>query len=285
MTHATLSDDGVLSDEDLRRHIRHVSDDEVEEYREMGCVKLSGFMSAELADLVSKHVKSAAGYVDAVGLTEAYTDRDRRGEHRVSWYSTHLHQKDDFLRQLAQSRALGEAHARLIGCDSVRLWSDSTNTKQPGGEATPWHQDMQAFPFDRPDVSGMWVALVEMTPEMAPLQHLIGSHKEPWIEPTEEDPTRIFTPGAGTSAAEALAKYPKTAAGHLDPGDTICHHGLTFHGTETANETDRIRWTWISQRFASDILYTGKKNTRSDGLGLRLGQPLDHPYFPVVYEK
>lgn len=284
MANVMLSDQEVLTDDILSRHVRPVTDEEIETYRELGAVKCEGFLSEELTALVLKHVKLAAGYVEDHGLTDAYTDLDQRGQHRTAWYSTHLHQKDDFLRQLATSRAIGEQHARLMDLKSVRLWSDSTNTKEPGGERTPWHQDMQAFPWEAPDGGGMWVALVEMIPDMAPLQHLLGSHKEEWIEPTEQDPTKIFTPGAGISAAEALEKYPVSPSYHLNPGDTLFHHALTFHGTEHGNLTDRIRWTWISQRFRSDVKYVDKRNTRSDGLGLVVGKPLDHEYFPIVYE-
>jgi ectoine hydroxylase-related dioxygenase (phytanoyl-CoA dioxygenase family) len=166
----------------------------------------------------------------------------------------------------------------------VRLWSDSTNTKPAGAELTPWHQDMQAFPFDRPEGGGMWVALVEITPEMAPLQHLSGSHREPWAEPTEKDPTKVFTPGASITAEDALKKYPISPSQHLQPGDVLAHHALTFHGTEHGNDTDKIRWTWISQRFPADIIYIDKRNSRSDGLGLVPGQELDHEFFPVVTE-
>lgn len=285
MTNTMLNDTDVLTEEVLRQHIRQVTADEIAEYQESGVVKLDGFISPELTALILKHVQAAAGYVEDQGLTDAFTDLDSRGQTRTAWYSTHLHQKDQFLRQLATCRPLGEAHAKLLGVRSVRLWSDSTNTKEPGGERTPWHQDMQAFPWDRTDGAGMWVALVEMTPEMAPLQHLRGSQREPWVEPAEQDQTLIFTPGAGITAEAALAKYEMTAASHMNPGDTVCHHATTFHGTAHGNETDRIRWTWISQRFTADIRYIDKRNTRSDGLGLVPGKPLDHEYFPVVYEE
>jgi ectoine hydroxylase-related dioxygenase (phytanoyl-CoA dioxygenase family) len=279
-----LTDGITLTDDVLRDHIRSVTDEEVAFYDENGWVKLSGLLSPELTALVLTHVKDAAGYVEEDGFTEAFTDLDTRGETRTAWYSTNLHHKDDFLKQLARSRPLGEAHARLMHTERVRLWSDSTNTKPAGAELTPWHQDMQAFPFDRPEGGGMWVALVEITPEMAPLQHLSGSHREPWAEPTEKDPTKIFTPGDSITAEEALKKYAISPSQHLQPGDVLAHHALTFHGTEHGNDTDKIRWTWISQRFPADITYIDKRNSRSDGLGLVPGKELDHEFFPVVTE-
>jgi len=284
MTNVLLTEQDVIAGDALAKHIRAVTDDEVAFYDDNGWVKMPELLSPDLTALVLRHVQAAAGYVEAVGLTDAFTDLDKRGETRTAWYSTNLHQKDDFLRAVAESEGLARAHGRLMHERRLRLWSDSTNTKPPGAEYTPWHQDMQAFPWDTPVGSGLWVALVEMVPEMAPLQHLTGSHKEPWIEPTELDPNLVFTPGAGITAEEALAKYPKSPSQHLQPGDAIAHHVLTFHGTEHGNDTDRIRWSWISQRFPADVKYIDKRNSRSDGLGLVPGQPLDHPYFPVVLD-
>jgi ectoine hydroxylase-related dioxygenase (phytanoyl-CoA dioxygenase family) len=282
MSGAKLAEQGTLTEELMRDHVRSVTDDEVDFYDEHGWVKLPELLSAELVELILTHVQRAAGYVEGEGFTKAFTDLDKPGETRTAWYSTNLHHHDDFLKVLSRSRALAEAHGRLMKEKSLRLWSDSTNTKPPGGERTPWHQDMQAFPFDRPAGGGLWVALVEMVPDMAPLQHLSGSHHEPWTEPTAKDPDSIFTPGSRLSTEELLEKYPISPAQHLQPGDTLAHGALTFHGTEYDNVTNRIRWAWISQRFPADVKYIDKRNVRSDGLGLVPGRPLDHPVFPVV---
>ena len=103
-----LTDDSTLTDELLSDHIRSVTDEEVAFYDENGWVKLSGLLSPELTSLILKHVQSAAGYIEEDGFTEAFTDLDKRGETRTAWYSTNLHHKDDFLKQLARSRRLGE---------------------------------------------------------------------------------------------------------------------------------------------------------------------------------
>jgi len=280
----TLAELTTLSEDVISEHVRLPTDDEVRTYDELGWVKMEGLLSPELAEVILDHVKAAAGYEEGVGFTNAWTDLDKRGERRTAWYSTNMRDADELLRSLAESRRLGEGHAMLMQERPVRLWSDSTNTKPPGGPATRWHQDMQAFPFDRPSGGGIWVALCDIDPAMAPLQHLNGSHREPWKEPDHSDPNRLFQSGTALSTEEILDKYEIAPPQYLKPGDAIAHHALTYHGTERGNETDRIRWAWISQRFPADVGYIAKHNTRSNDLGLVPGQPLDHPTFPVVFE-
>jgi len=273
-----------INEDVLEQHIREVTDEEVEFYNENGWVKLSGLMSPELAALILEHVQMAAGYKEGEGFTNAWNSLDPRGTRTTAWYSTNLSENDDVLAKVAGSRTLAQRHGRLIGSDHLRLWSDSTNTKPPGATATGWHQDMQAFPFDRPEGGGIWVALCEMTPEMAPLQHLSGSHKSPWEEPDKDQEGyegSDYKPGK-FSYGEAKEIYKTSPSQYLHPGDAIAHHVLTFHGTERGNETDKIRWAWISQRFPADIKYVDKRNVRSDDLGLVPGKELDHPLFPVV---
>jgi hypothetical protein len=279
-----LAERTTLTEDVLAEHVRMPTKDEAEFYEEYGWVRTPELFSAELTALILDHVQSAAGYVEGEGFTNAWTDLDKRGERRTAWYSTNMRDADEVLRSIAESRTLGEMHARILGERPLRLWSDSTNTKPPGAVATGWHQDMQAFPWDRPSGGGVWVPLVEMTPDMAPLQHLNGSHREPWIEPDHSDPSKLFQSGTQIPLSEVMEKYPIAPAQHLQAGDGLFHHALTFHGTERGNETDRIRWAWISQRFPADVSYIAKHNTRSNDLGLEVGKPLDHPTFPIVLD-
>lgn len=286
----TLSGDDIEITEDfLTDHIREITSEEVATYNEQGWVALQSFLSPELAALILERIKLAADYVEGKGFTSAWTDLDDRGTTRTAWYSTHTGQRDaDVLGRIARSTHLARQHAKLIGADRLRLWSDSTNVKPPGGEATGWHQDMQAFPWAPPSGGGLWTALVEMPPEMAPLQYLTGSHRSEWEEPGRGDPEdrsieNLFRSG-GPTRDEALERWPIAPPLHLYPGDTLAHHALMFHGTEGPNRGSEIRWAWVSQRFPADATFVDKHNVRSNGLGLVEGEPLDHPEFPIVCE-
>jgi hypothetical protein len=48
------------------------------------------------------------------------------------------------------------------------------------------------------------------------------------------------------------------------------------------NATDDIRWVYAVAACPADVLYTGAANRRTDGLGLQINAPLEHPNFPIL---
>jgi hypothetical protein len=56
---------------------------------------------------------------------------------------------------------------------------------------------------------------------------------------------------------------------------------MTIHGAPR-NSGRCDRWSYICAYFADDVLYTGMSSPRFDGLGLTVGQRLEHPRFPLL---
>jgi ectoine hydroxylase-related dioxygenase (phytanoyl-CoA dioxygenase family) len=67
----------------------------------------------------------------------------------------------------------------------------------------------------------------------------------------------------------------------LGEGDATVHHTLTVHGAPE-NRTDRRRLSVAASYFDADALYTGAEFAYTDGLGLKVDAPLDHPRFPEI---
>lgn len=62
----------------------------------------------------------------------------------------------------------------------MRFYSDHVFAKNPESEAdgdTPWHQDFPHHPRDRQGALNIWIALVDLTPEMGTMQFLSRSHR------------------------------------------------------------------------------------------------------------
>lgn len=264
----------------LRDAIRSVTEDEVAFYRENGWVKLDAFMDRTLADELLGHIKSVLaqrdGRVSHEEVDSGYVTIPANG-----LSGTNFRESDEFIAALAQSRVLGEAAAALIGTRPLRLWSDSVFGKQGGGQdelGTPWHHDYPSLPYDRAIGGQIWIAAVEITPDMGPLQYLSGSHRE---RPLGRD---FHTAnGLADTYPWLLDKYEASPAYHLQPGDAFAHDSLTIHSAKP-NATDRDRYAWASHRFDARALYTGLVNDRSDGRGLVVNEPFDHPFFPVVVD-
>ncbi|HVY86168.1 MAG TPA: phytanoyl-CoA dioxygenase family protein [Caulobacterales bacterium] len=276
--------------------IREVTNEEVDFFEEHGWVKLEGLFARPLADELFHHIKHVMdsrikgedGYV-------AQRAPEAKGELMVEYVaSTNLRESDDWLEDLAVCRELGEASARLIKTRPLRLFADSVFHKPARGSGpawfsgeTPWHQDYPATPLDRANDLQIWVAAVEITPEMGCLQYLSGSHRLPPMgkATSYRHPDGSRCPkGAVEIYPWLLDKFKVSPAFHMQPGDALAHHSLTMHYSQENQSTTHDRWAWGSRRMDARICYNGAPNHRTDGRGLELDKPFDHPAFPIVIE-
>ncbi|WP_375552077.1 MULTISPECIES: phytanoyl-CoA dioxygenase family protein [Rhodophyticola] len=106
-----------------------------------------------------------------------------------------------------------------------------------------WHQE---FPAQLRSVDGMvfWSPLLQMTPDMGPVQIAVGSHSGGLV-PVYEDDGGIGKSGAYAlrldSEAEHLAQYDIVAP-CTNPGDLVLMDFLTLHQSG-ANVSNRPRWS------------------------------------------
>lgn len=109
--------------------------------------------------------------------------RTRAASGRVSGYASMFTQVTNLWRMDPEARAFvfGKRFARiaaeLMGVDGVRLYHDQSLIKEPGGTPTPWHQDHYYWPLDTPHTITMWMALVDIPPEMGSMSFASGSHR------------------------------------------------------------------------------------------------------------
>src|SRR5262249_52438282 len=85
--------------------------------------------------------------------------------------------------------------------------------------------------------------------------------------------------------ADRLGKYVRddlvSPPLDLKAGDATIHADLTIHGA-APNESDESRWAVSIGYMDADSLYNGAPNRLTEGLGLNVNMPLDHPKFPIV---
>jgi ectoine hydroxylase-related dioxygenase (phytanoyl-CoA dioxygenase family) len=160
----------------------------------------------------------------------------------------------------------------------VRIQVTNLLIKEPGGGhgATDFHQDFPWMPMDRSAMLTIWLALVDVPADMGSLRFYTGSHRYGILG-------RSFT----REGDDQITQHPWLKELELSPpldlkaGDATVHHALTVHGAP-ANRRDTPRLSFTVTYFDADALYTGMPYTQTDGLGLGLNQPFDHPKFPVV---
>jgi Phytanoyl-CoA dioxygenase (PhyH) len=266
---------------DVDQQIREINDQEVAFYRENGWVKLEGLLTPELVSNLLQRAQARMGERAMADMPD-----DRPGimtpQLRALWRDwQNPAEEDDFFRSVSRSRGMGRGASRLLRDREVRWWADAILCKLPsaeGGSRTPWHQDFPYVSLDRIGLLNFWVALVEMPPEMGTMRFLNGSHK---LGPMGRVIHR-------TDGKDLLDLYPWIGDEHeiseplhLKPGDATAHDWTTVHAAPP-NQTDQPRWAYTDSLFPAETLFTGAQQRRTDGLELKVNEPLEHPRFPVL---
>jgi hypothetical protein len=197
-----------------------------------------------------------------------------------------LHHRPDRGNALSEAVALSPASGRngarlLRGGPRIRLWQNSYAAKWPAAGSdmgeTPYHQDFPGWAVDRSAMFTVWIALVDVTPDMGSLRFVDGSHRLGSLG-------RTFVREGDDQFSQHpwLRDLPLSPPLTLQPGDATIHHGLTVHGA-AGNSTPHPRLSCQTVYGDAAALYTGARlNPRWDALGLTLHAPFDHPDFPLV---
>ena len=196
------------------------------------------------------------------------------------------------MEQFIRSTEAASIAAELMGSNTVRLYHDHVLVREPGTrQRTPWHQDLPYYNVEGHQNVSMWIP-VEPVERASTLELVAGSHLGPWYMPRSflDEQARWFEEGSLAELPD-LAAHPETypvLGWALEPGDAVCFNMLTVHAAGgTGDRTRRV----LSIRFlGDDMVYAPRRWTTSPpfpGLESELpaGAPMDHPLFPVLWER
>lgn len=161
-------------------------------------------------------------------------ERDVYGKAFIQMFNLWRH--DDVARRFVFSRRFARVAAELMDVSAVRLYHDQALFKEPGGGATPWHQDQFYWPLETDRTITLWMPLVPATPEMGLMEFGSGSQRLGFLGdyPIGEESQAAF---------ERLIeerRIQRTPGVGFAPGDASFHSGWTLHST-LANQTDTMR--------------------------------------------
>lgn len=249
--------------------VRAASDDEAGLFQERGWVRLPALVPP---DAVAELRRRAAGYLAA-------REKQRRTlVDQAFGQSRDIAESDEAFRALALSPAMGANATRLLrGVEAVRVQVTNLLVKEPGEHAaTEFHQDFPWMPMDRSAMLTVWLALVDVPADMGSLRFFNGSHRYGVLG-------RSFTRAGDDQLSQHpwLKELEPSPPLDLTAGDATVHHALTVHGAP-ANHRDRPRLSFTVTYFDAAALYTGTPYQQTDGLGLEVNRPFDHPRFPCV---
>ncbi len=209
----------------------NVTEDQKQQYRRDGQVLLTGVGRREEIDAVRREILDVVEVVSASG--------DKQG--KISDYGkmftqvTNVWSKNEIVRKFVFAKRFAKIAADLMGVKAVRLYHDQALIKEPGGKATPWHQDYYYWPLETEHTITMWMALVDITREMGSMSFVSGSHASGSFQtlPISDTSQEYF---------ERMIEQQKlkSVSYELKAGDATFHSGRLLHAAH-ANRSDRRR--------------------------------------------
>jgi ectoine hydroxylase-related dioxygenase (phytanoyl-CoA dioxygenase family) len=189
-------------------------------YRRDGHILLHGVATPEE---IGHYRPIITGIVDDVARRR---DRQKRLDDYSAMFTqvTNVWRMSEEAKPFVLAERFGRIAADLMGVTGVRLYHDQALIKEPGGKPTPWHQDHYYWPLATEHTITMWLALVEIPPEMGSMSFATGSHRNAAFPqmPISDRSQEVF---------EGLIREGRTPTPHysLKAGDATFHSGDILH--------------------------------------------------------
>ena len=259
-----------------------LSADQVNAYREDGHVCLGGVASAEEIAAYRPLINRAAERFNTEKRSLA--ERDTYG--KAFLQIMNLWERDESVRRFTLARRFAKIAADLMGVEGVRIYHDQALFKEPGGGATPFHQDQYYWCLDTDDMITMWMPLVPVTEEIGSMTFASGSQRLGYLG---DLPISDKSDQALTALIKERGLETHTY-GALAPGDATFHAGWTLHGAP-GNPTEHVREVMTIIYHAADARVVEPNNEgRANDLkrwlpGLKPGDLAASELNPLVYTK
>ena len=196
---------------------------------------------------------------------------------------------EEFIRDSPAAAIASE----LMQATTVRLYHDHLLVKEPGTrQHTPWHQDQPYYNVAVSQNASMWFP-VDPVRRQSTLEFIAGSHLGPWFMPRTflDEQAKWFPEGSLAEMPDFEAEPDRwpVIGWELDPGDAVFFNMLTLHSSPGVSGPARRRV--LSVRFlGEEMTHAPRRWVTSPpfpGLSdeLEAGAPMDHPLFPVLYQR
>ncbi|WP_437664959.1 phytanoyl-CoA dioxygenase family protein [Sorangium sp. So ce1182] len=214
----------------------------IDDLRRDGHVKLRAIFSREEIDAYRPRL---ARVVERHGADSHAMERKVAGNAKGWRFVNNLWAQDDAARRFVLNRRLGRIAAELLGVEAVRVFRDQSYFKDAGGGSTPWHQDSRFMPLDTDDILTLWIPLTDITPDMAPMSYVTGSHKAGYLGTSQGDDESM-----DRFEEEMREKGLRISSyGSFEAGDVAAHMASTLHSSRT-NASRRLREVVVIVYFA-----------------------------------
>ena len=221
---------------------------EIEQYRELGYLVVSGVFDAELlaeirraVDAIIADAGKVTTHTDVYDLEESHTPEKPRVR-RIKTPHKHF----PFFAELTRNPRITGVLAQLIGSD-LRLHGAKLNMKSAGyGAAVEWHQDWAFYPHTNDDVLATGLYLDDCDMANGPLLVVPGTHKGPVYDHHADG----YFVGAMAPEIEGL-DYAEAVPLTGRAGSMTIHHARLVHGS-ALNTSSKPRRLLLHEYTAAD---------------------------------
>ena len=249
-------------------------------YQQDGHILLRGVSSgteiAQFRPLIIDLVDEVARGRDAQGRLDDYG--------ALFTQVTNVWRKSELVREFIFAKRFARIAAELMGAKGVRLYHDQALIKEPGGKPTPWHQDHYYWPLATRHTITMWMALVDIPPEMGSMSFATGSHSD-----TSFPQIPISSTSQKTFERIIQDRRIPTPGYSLKAGDATFHSGDVLHSAHGNNSRGRREViTIIYYEDGARIMEPDHEHRRVDMEvflpGLRSGDIAASELNPLLYD-
>ena len=159
-----------------------LTDDQIQQYRQDGCLVYKNFLSEAEVDTLLQDIGVALeqmGTKKVAGESVLNSTEPPKDDFydNVFIQKLNLWKISDVVKKIFVGPEIGEMVCKLEGIDGVRVWHDQTLQKRPWANPTAWHLDNPYWSFHSRNAISVWVALDDATVQNGCLYYVPGSHK------------------------------------------------------------------------------------------------------------
>jgi ectoine hydroxylase-related dioxygenase (phytanoyl-CoA dioxygenase family) len=178
-----------------------------------------------------------------------------------------------FRRVLFES-PIGAVAASVLRSTTVRVYEDLMLYRQAGVEngAPGWHRDAPYWPVTGGQLVNAWFSLETVTADTGAIRIVAGSQLD------TDDVAKA------TLSLDGEPDDARVLTFEAEPGDVILFHPRALH-SGYGSAPDRPRRTFTIRFMGDDVRWRPRQAYFHEWMrdcGLRAGDPMDHPGFPVV---
>jgi ectoine hydroxylase-related dioxygenase (phytanoyl-CoA dioxygenase family) len=264
-----------------------IGPDDIEAYRRDGAICVRGLFSPQEVETgIAGITENMAAPSERANVASRPEDPGYFIEDFCNW-QTNSHYRNFIFNSSAAAVA-----GLLMGSNEVRLYHEHLLVKEPNTkQKTPWHQDQPYYNIEGSQNCSMW-APMDPVARAATLEFVAGTHKGPWLMPRSfmSSDAKWFPEGtlADLPDIEGNRDAFEIIGWEMQPGDAVFFHMLTLHAAAgVGNGRRRV----LSVRFLGDDIRHAPRQWKTSpvfpGLDQELaaGAPMDHPLFPVLWER